>query len=477
MRLTPRQRLLPERPLTELRNAVQNRNIDKALNASFDYDETSDNPVNNNDFSVRDRLSFLRGFLSTTPGKFSIVTVLLLVCCITLGGAAAALTFDRQQQLDTMLRESEPLAHASQQLYSSLSLADTAATTQFMLTEENEQVTRQYERAIINASTSAIDSRSGASTYDKEDRKLLAEINANIPVYTAHIGEALAEQSMSNPLTIMHQADARSIMEEQLLPDAEQLYTNRYDSINVAQKAWARPLYAAGICLILLIAALVGAQLWLTHVTRRRFNLGLLAATILTIVSLLWVMVSSGISFATADSSAPDNHSITEVLTDARITAQQMRSHEMVELSQANAGSNIDSAPFRKNMDKVTEAVDTFAERTNSADTVKLAEETTAALQAWEDTHQEMVDRLADGDRKKATAIATSMSLNAGGGQFSEVDTLLQRCITAARAQVRDSANLAHSTIFATGVGLAILVALESICVVAGFLPRYREYE
>ena len=45
MRLTPRQRLLPERPLTELRNAVQNRNIDKALNASFDYDETSDNPV------------------------------------------------------------------------------------------------------------------------------------------------------------------------------------------------------------------------------------------------------------------------------------------------------------------------------------------------------------------------------------------------------------------------------------------------
>ena len=45
MRLTPRPRLLPERPLTELRNAVQNRSIDKALNTNFDYDETSDAPL------------------------------------------------------------------------------------------------------------------------------------------------------------------------------------------------------------------------------------------------------------------------------------------------------------------------------------------------------------------------------------------------------------------------------------------------
>lgn len=477
MRLTPRQRLLPERPLTELRNAVQNRNIDKALNASFDYDETSDNPVDNHEFSVRERLSFLRGFLSTTPGKFSIVTTLLLLCCIVLGGASASLTFNRQQQLDTMLRESEPLAHASQQLYSSLSLADTAATTQFMITEESDQVTRQYERAIINASTSAIGSRSGASTFDKANRTLLVKINANIPVYTARIGQALAEQSMNNPLTIMHQADARSIMEEHLLPDAEQLYKNRYASINVAQKAWARPLYAAGFCLILLIATLVAAQLWLTHVTRRRFNLGLLAATVLAIVSLLWVLVSSGISLATADSSAPDNHSITEILTDARITAQQMRSHEMVELSQANAGSTIESAPFLKNMDKVTGAIDTFAERSGSAESVKLTDQTRTALDAWRNTHQEMVDQLADGNRKQATAIATSMSRSAGGGQFNEVDTLLQRCISSARGQVRDSANLAHSTIFATGVGLVILLVLESVCVVAGFLPRYREYE
>ena len=88
-----------------------------------------------------------------------------------------------------------------------------------------------------------------------------------------------------------------------------------------------------------------------------------------------------------------------------------------------------------------------------------------------------MVDQLADGNRKQATAIATSMSRSAGGGQFNEVDTLLQRCISSARGQVRDSANLAHSTIFATGVGLVILLVLESVCVVAGFLPRYREYE
>ena len=477
MRLTPRPRLLPERPLTELRNAVQNRSIDKALNTNFDYDETSDAPLPEHSLTIRERFSFLRGFLSTTPGKFSIVTTLLLICCIVLGGAAAALTFDRQQELDTMLNESEPLAHASQQLYSSLSLANTAATTQFMTSAESEEVARQYERAIIDASVNAIDSRSSTSAHGKEDRDLIVRINASIPVYTARIGQALAEQSMNNPLTTIHQSDAQSIMDEHLLPEAEQLYKNRYASINVAQKAWARPLYAAGICLIFLIAALVAAQLWLTHVTRRRFNGGLLAATVLAILSLLWVLVSSGISLATADSSASSNHSISEVLTDARIITQQMRSGEMMELSQSNAGSPINPQPFHENMDTVASALDTFEERSGSSEATDLTNQTRTALHKWEITHQKMVTALHHGDRKKATTIATSMTQENGGGQFNTVDTLLQRCISSARNQVRDSADLAHSTIFATGVGLVILLVLEAGCIVAGFLPRYREYE
>ncbi|WQD12834.1 MAG: hypothetical protein U1U88_000954 [Lawsonella clevelandensis] len=128
------------------------------------------------------------------PRKFSIVTTLLLLCCIVLGGASASLTFDRQQQLDTMLRESEPSPTPPNSSTVPSPSPILPPPRQFMITEESDQVTRQYERAIINASTSAIGSRSGASTFDKANRTLLVKINANIPVYTARIGQALAEQ-------------------------------------------------------------------------------------------------------------------------------------------------------------------------------------------------------------------------------------------------------------------------------------------
>ncbi|MFY9190947.1 MAG: hypothetical protein WAN89_06760 [Lawsonella sp.] len=474
MRLSPRPRMIPERPLSEIRSAVQDRRIDRDLDRAFPSSEWEDDNEDAPEISFRKRLRSLRRFLATTPGKLILVTVSLLLLTGILGGVAVNAAHDRQEGLERLMLETEQISHASQQLYSSLSLANTAATTQSLTFTEVETVTKQYETAIQNASRAAIAASSAASNLPKEDAELLSRINALIPRYTNLIGQATAESSMRNPMATIHQSEAQRIMQDNLLPAAEQLYLNRYKDITNAQQNWAKPLVSAIVSILVLITVLIVVQFWLNYITRRRFNAGLLATTAMAAISLLWVVVSSTITFTTAE---PGAEPLSEILTHARITSQQTRSEEMIALAESNAGSKIDSTQFYRNLDEVDAAFDEYEERSPNKSAGALATQGKNAVKEWRDSHETMVKLLDQGDRRKATDRATSLRKEAAGGQFTNVDSAIQRAISDAREELRNSANLAHSALVTTVAGLGILVVFEALGIIVGMVPRFREYE
>lgn len=474
MRFSPRPRVIPERPLSEIRTAVQDRRIDRDLDRAFPYPDWEDGTDETPDITFRARITSLRRYLATTPGKLIIATVSLLLLTFILGGVAVKAAQDRQNGLEQLLIETEQSSHASQQLYSSLSLANTAATTQFLTSTELATVTRQYETAIQNASSAAISASAVSFTLPREDTELLRRINALIPRYASLIGQATAESNMRNPMATIHQSEAQQIMRDNLLPAAERLYLNRYTEITNAQQAWARPLIGAIIAMLLLIAALVTVQVWLNYITRRRFNGGLLVTTGMVIVSLLWVIISSMITFTTAE---PDTEPLSEILTRARITSQQTRSSEMIALAESNAGSKIDSTNFYTNLKAVDAAFDDYQKRSSSKSAGALATKGKNAVKAWWKSHDTMVNLLNQGDRRKATDRATSFKKDAAGGQFTDVDRALQQAISNSREELRNSANLAHSAMVTTVAGLGILILFEAAGIVVGMIPRFREYE
>lgn len=474
MRLSPRPRVIPERPLSEIRSEVQDRRIDRDLDRAFPYPDWEDGADDTPDIPFRTRLRSLRRFLSTTPGKLIIVTVSLLVLTIVLGGIAVNAAHERQQGLEQLLIETEQSAHASQQLYSSLSLTNTTATTQFLTSSESDTVTRQYETAIQNASRAAISASSVSSTLPREDAELLSRINALLPRYASLIGQATAESNMRNPMASIHASEAQQIMRDNLLPAAERLYLNRYTEIANAQQTWARPLIGAIVSILVLLGVLVGVQVWLSYITRRRFNGGLMATTGMVIVSLLWVMVSSTITFTTAE---PGVEPLSEILTRARITSQQTRSNEMIALAESNAGSAIDSTNFYTNLKSVENAFDDYQKRSSSTSAGALATKGKNAVKEWRASHDTMVSLLNEGDRRKATDRATSFKKEAAGGQFTDVDSALQRAIADAREELRNSANVAHNAMVTTVAGLGILLFFEAAGIIIGMIPRFREYE
>ncbi|MFN3340339.1 MAG: hypothetical protein ACK40Z_11630, partial [Dietzia sp.] len=81
---------------------------------------------------VRRRAARFWNDVLTTPGRMSVFAVLAIVT-VLLGGTVASQTITmRQSHHETLLAEVEPVANASQTLYSSLTIADSAANTAFI---------------------------------------------------------------------------------------------------------------------------------------------------------------------------------------------------------------------------------------------------------------------------------------------------------------------------------------------------------
>ena len=71
-------------------------------------------------------------FLETTPGKLFTVTVILTLAIAAAGISMSNSSAARQDNLDTLLSTTEPMSNSAHNLYTSLSLADTVATTGFV---------------------------------------------------------------------------------------------------------------------------------------------------------------------------------------------------------------------------------------------------------------------------------------------------------------------------------------------------------
>ena len=95
-------------------------------------------------------------FWRTTPGRI-LVSGVVLIALVALSAFAIATTIDRRElALTTVLNHTEPLAFAAGQLYTTLSVADAAASTAFIAGAEPREVRQRYEQAITNAAVQAM---------------------------------------------------------------------------------------------------------------------------------------------------------------------------------------------------------------------------------------------------------------------------------------------------------------------------------
>ncbi|QTH59559.1 hypothetical protein J5O04_12405 [Corynebacterium hindlerae] len=427
----------------------------------------------------------IRTFGSTTIGMMTLITMVLTVAILAAGVSMAQSTESRQTALTTLINNTEPMSSTAQDLYTSLSLAETIATTGFVqagveLPENRER----YQRAIQRASAAATKATAGLGPQPSRELELITQIQTQLPVYTGLVETARSNNRMGNPVGAAYLAQASSLMRLTILPAARELLDRSNGTLNEKQRSLTEPQWVPISGLVAALIMLYWAQRWLALRTRRRLNKGFLTATTFMAIALLWVTISNGYTWYSGSKGYQEAAAPLSALTNARVLSQQARTGETLALVRRETSAQTIEG-FDVIMMKVQAELNHYQDSSlsNHDDNAAEANTVETALQDWQASHERLRRAVDQGEYGEASTIAfhspdrkTPEHDGTTAEYFDTVDSGLARLIQDARLSLR---TYLDSGLMATR-WVSTLVLILSIASVAalwlGIRPRLQEY-
>ena len=432
--------------------------------------------------AVRRRAARIWNDVLTTPGRMTIFGVLAIIMVLIGGVVASSTITSRQSHHETLLAEVEPVANASQSLYSSLTIADSAANTAFITGGiEPPELRDRYLQAIATSSSAIIAASQGLDRTDEESIDQLARINAQLTTYTGLVETARTNNRVTNPVGSAYLASASSLMQDTILPAAADLYDRQSTSVGESDEEWSSPPWGSFLLLGLAITVLLLVQQWLWKLTGRRINPGLALSTVLVIATFLITMIAGFLAAndnakGLSEGAAPMNE-----LTRQRINAQKVRAQETLNLVRRTdpEGSSAERAAILGGVrDTLTVYLDPEESGSGrvSLDDDGAVTDAIDALDDWMAAQNRADSFYQQGDYQGAIAISSGQDEGDSGAAFDEFDESMQGAIEEARETLRTRIDNARRT---SSNGPDLIMALSTLAafaVVVGVAPRVREY-
>lgn len=456
------------------------------------------------------------GFFGTTPGKMVVGMIVLTAALLAAGLSMANSVSNRQSELNHLLTSTEPMSNSAHKLYMSLSLADTIATTGFVQAGvEPENTREQYLRAIDSAAAEATSAVLDSDDDEEYLRQLAVQIQRQLPVYTGLVEAARTNNRAGNAVGAAYMSNASAMMRDEILPAAASLFRLSSNNVSEQQDQLTRPQWVplSGLVAALLFLGL--AQYWLWRISRRRFNRGFAAATVMMVVALLWVSGTNVYTWHLGNRGFTEASTPWDSLTQARIDAQRTRTEEILALVQrrTNYNPSLEFSSTNKhisaelddysNSSALRTAAETSADEevvdgvsSDDAADSSTIDEARTALQEWDEAKAHLLRALDSGNYEQALALATDSTMGAQGSgadstgtagsgtnqtmssaaAFEKLDAALATLIANARDSMRSylSESLAALNLVAAAVSLLSLLSVLAIWL--GIRPRMVEY-
>lgn len=411
-------------------------------------------------------------FLWTTPGRILIIAVVLSTLVLACAFATSATIRMRQQALTTVLDHTEPLAFAAGQLYTTLSIADAAAATAFISGAEPQDVRHRYEQAITDAAVAVTRAASGLS--DEPMVQLLGHINGELAVYTGLVETARTNNRAGNPVGSSYLSEASSLMQTQILPDAQRLYETT--STRVDSEISASSQIPAPVILVVLATVLFGvfANRWLARHTRRYVNIGFVAGGMAVLIMVVWIGTTLTISTASSRTAKNTAAASLKTVTTMAITAQQARADETLTLIR-RGDEDVRKQSYHDRIDALEEQLFEYLKRDNAIGRPELAG-ADHLLQRWRSADDRINAYISVGNYQSATQVALGTGEDDSTPAFDKLDEALTKGIQESRRQLRNDIVNARRALSGATVGAATLSLAAALAVALGLWPRMSEY-
>jgi hypothetical protein len=420
----------------------------------------------------------------TTPGVLGVLLLTLMLVSLAVGTICALSVQDRDETLQNLSTTDGELHAAAEEFYRSLSTADVAAGAAFLARDQGMATDRvryetEYEGAVGEAQSAlaTLVAAAGDET-DAEQRDLLGTLPGRLSEYTVLVEDARAYNRLGKPVASTYQLLAADSMRAHLLPSAKKLHESVNAKLERDQAGSAKfPILELALGLLVL-AMLVGVQVYLWRRTNRVFNVGLALATVAAVAMVAWIAVASLTAGQDAEQSRDDGTAVINALSEARITALSARANEALIPVAARDGHTWDvyEKTYRELTGKLERSNGQLGAAKAATDDPAVQEKIDEARQSarsWMDQHDQLRQAASGGEQKLAVERLITSEADAAFGAFDDslgaaIDDTRQRFDT-------DSANAsaALTGVVVGVIGLAVLIAAGSAI---GVWQRLREY-
>lgn len=416
-------------------------------------------------------------FVNTSPGRMTLMTIIISIAIFAAGYAMSVSSDTRQSNLDDLITNAEPVSYNAHVLYTSLSVADTTATTGFVQAGVEGPVNRvKYHTAIDRAAVAATHTAASADSSNEHLMELVLEIQRQLPVYTGLVETARTNNRAGNPVGVAYMSEASAMMRNEILPMASELYNLTSRAVSDQQCSVTGPQWFPLSGLLAALAMLIVAQWWLMRITRRRINKGFALATVMMMTATLWVSAANWATWQAGTKGFEEASGPLNSMTTARIYAQQTRTTETLSLvrRQSIQGSG---TGFTATINQIKRALDEY-ETTAQSQTPEHQQLITAirnAIAAWTADHDEFTVLLASGDYNGAVNAVLNKD-EEGQTSFDELDTALAELIADSRSSMRSYIQSGLQATELVSVMVMILSVVSVLALWVGIRPRLQEY-
>ncbi len=227
-----------------------------------------------------------------------------------------------------MVTVDAPLSLDAQQLYQYIADADVTVTTMFLASPQPPLASTQHYLTDIATAESELSALRAAGGQNQAAAAALDTLHRDLPVYTGYVAEARSDYALGYQLTggsFLQVASEEAHLD--LLPAAKTVFDQRNDVLGAASgQATGLPLVIVALVLAIITGlVLYRAQRWLTRRTNRVFNVGLALASVVLVISALWLLAGFLAGRSDLDAGIRNGSQPAQELAQASIGVQQIR--------------------------------------------------------------------------------------------------------------------------------------------------------
>ena len=415
--------------------------------------------------------------VATTPARFRLLLVVLVLLSLAWGVLAALTANQHASAAADVVAVSEPLSLDAEQIYQSLSDADATAANAFLAGGLEPAAARQRYQADITQAAIRIEAASAlvgssaartqmpghltkqASTAGSAVGDDLATLSGQLPVYTDEVGTARADNRLGLPLGAAYLREASALLRGTLLPGASDIYARESALLTSASaQATGLPLIVVAVVAGLGIGyVLYRSSRWLAGNTHRVVNYGLLLAALVGLVSLVWLAGAFAVGRADLLHAQQQGSAPAQAFARADVAALQAHADESLTLID-NSGDDSYQQDFLAQKKLLGPGPGTLLAAVQSSGNGGSA---VADAQAWYRAHAAL--RKLDDGGNHAAAVKSALTGDAAT-KFALLSATLSEGIDAHQAVFASSARGGRDAF--TGLAAGMIVA--SLVMVAG---------